>query len=384
MATLQCILLVCLGALVAQAINRVVRIGNPITPSSSGIDAPGTTFLINHLVHVDGVLFALRAYFRSDKPFWFQIWRPASNASSVGEFELISNTFVIPSLVDGEADIYLVDELLPCPVIHQEDRLGLSFIDSPGSVAYTFDASHPEAFVTFLDPTLSLDLYTIVKFDTLSFPYEFSIAAYVDTYLSNYNITPGVYSTECPTDLLIPDADIADELISVPPITGAPDTTSATDLQESDGSSETGTEGPAAEDGTGGQTVATGPGGETRVTATAGTIGSGGINSLDSVNGHQEPQVGPGPTSPPGPPSPAPPGPSNSDYQNALPTSNKDDFMSIDRWIYIFLAWLVLLTIFIVFIILYLVGARRHKNDTEENSDQQSLVDNEIHDEPTK
>ena len=336
--------MVCLGALAAQANGRVIRIGNPIKPSSSGAHISGATFIINDLVHADGVLFAFRAYFRSDKPFWFQIWRPASNVSGGGEFELISNTYVIPSLINEVEDIYLADEHIPCAVIHQDDRLGLSFIDTPGAVAYTFDASQPQVFVKIMDPTLSLDPHAVVQFDPLTFPYDFSVAAYVDTHLNNYNITPGDYSTNCPTDLMIPDVDIVNDLNPVPSTTGPPganDTTGPQGPQD-----DTGTEVPSGEDDT------TGSGDDMEASGTSG---------MDGSTGSQGERGPPGPPGPQGPP--GPPGPSTSDNHTALAASTEDDIMSSDLWIYIVLAWLLLLTIVIIIaIIVYLVKAHRRQN----------------------
>ena len=369
MKTLQCLLLVCLGTLAAQANNGAIRIGNPIISSSSGVSAPGTTFLINDLVHVDGVLFALRVYFRGNNPFWFQIWRPASNASSESEFELISKTYVIPTMMNGMEDIYLVGS---CAVIHQEDRLGLSFIDSPGAVAYTFDASHPEVLVTTMDPTLSLDIHTVVKFDPLTFPYDFSIAAYVDTHLENYDITPGVYSTNCPTDLWIPDVDVVNGPNPAPLITEARSVTDATGPQ-----GETSAEVPAGEDGADGQADVTEPSGDSDASGPEGPTegtGSDGINGLEGVTGPQGPQGEPGPPGPPGPSGPpGPPGPSASDDHNALPTSTQEDYESSYRWIYIFLIWLLILTIVtivsIVAIVVYLVKIHRRQKKDDETHD---------------
>ena len=81
---------------------NVVVIGNQLQASVSGVDVSGATFLLNDVILTRGVVFAYSAFFRSNKPLRFQIWRPSGNQKS---FRLISETRVIPSLVLDREDV---------------------------------------------------------------------------------------------------------------------------------------------------------------------------------------------------------------------------------------------------------------------------------------
>ena len=66
------------------------------------------------------------------------------------------------------------------------DRVGVMFLSKPGAIAYRFD---PDA-ITALGATLrnfngTVELGFKVEFSNLMFPYEFSLAGYID---------PGEYS----------------------------------------------------------------------------------------------------------------------------------------------------------------------------------------------
>ncbi len=51
----------------------------------------------------------------------------------------------------------------------------------PGSVAYTFNSSVPEALQHIADPNNAPAVGDTVTFDGLTYPYKFSAAAYIDT-----------------------------------------------------------------------------------------------------------------------------------------------------------------------------------------------------------
>jgi len=262
-------------AVISQTVqgDGVSRVGNAIQGSSSGVDTPGATFLINDFVLADGVLFAFRAYFRSDKPLYFQIWRPvaANDTSSDDDFSLVAGWRVIPSIVDDIEDIYITAKMLPCALVHSGDRLALSFTESPGAVAYVFDSSDPNAHGKTLDPASPPIEGDVVEFDPMIFPYDFSVAAYVDTdYQARLNISEENYNNECPTNLLIPDQDLLDDMTPSPPVTGAP-----------------GAQGPS---GPAGPVGAAGPGGPAGIAGVPGASGTDGVDGSVGATGMQGPQ----------------------------------------------------------------------------------------------
>ena len=81
---------------------RVVRIGNDLKPSASGVDVPGATFILNNAFLSDGVVFAFSAFFRSDKAMRFQVWRPTPSKK---DFQLIGEIEHIPSVMYSHEDV---------------------------------------------------------------------------------------------------------------------------------------------------------------------------------------------------------------------------------------------------------------------------------------
>lgn len=62
------------------------------------------------------------------------------------------------------------------------DRLGVAMEKVPGAIAYTFDASSPMALgYTATNVSNPTSLGQDVLFASLTFPYDFSMSAYVDT-----------------------------------------------------------------------------------------------------------------------------------------------------------------------------------------------------------
>jgi hypothetical protein len=90
-----------------------VKIGNDIRATTSGIDVVGATFLMNDEVQEEGVVFAFSAFFRTDSPMRFQIWRPLvqpkrPNSPAMNEknsFSLISELRTIPSVTEKREDV---------------------------------------------------------------------------------------------------------------------------------------------------------------------------------------------------------------------------------------------------------------------------------------
>ena len=349
----------------AATASQVSRVGNAIRRSSSGVDVPGATFLINDIVQADGVLFAFRAYFRSDKPVRFQIWRPTSDGSN-GTFELVSDTKVIPSLVDEMEDIYLAAKLVDCALVYQGDRLGLSFEEAPGAVAYSFDEADPKAFSTTLDPSTPLATNTILTFDSLVFPYDFSASAYVDTNLGAYTIDDSSHFVTCPTDLLIPDDDSVNDFTVAPPVTGAAGATGATGVAGPQG--ETGPQGPVGQDGAEGMTGVTGPAGvmgDIGATGPMGATGPQGINGLVGATGAQGPRGEQGKQGSAGPP--GPPGPLVDAEGNPVPITSENNSSSGGVMKYILLAWVGILTIIVIVVIIVIFVVMKRSSQPKED-----------------
>ncbi len=88
--------------------------------------------------------------------------------------------------------MYISGKLLPCARIENGDRMGVYMEEAPGAVAYTFDDSHPTALGHSLDDTnRPTEIGEVVRFDQLTFPYDFSVAAYIDTGLCLSRFTGG-------------------------------------------------------------------------------------------------------------------------------------------------------------------------------------------------
>jgi len=345
------LLTLCLLATLSTS-TRVSRIGNKMMASNSGVDVRGATFLINDIVMSPGVLYAFRAYFRSDSPLRFQIWRPNKANPSAPSFTLISDSRIIPSVVNEVEDMYLLGKFLPCSIVQQGDRLALYFEEAPGAVAYTFDASDPRVFGKSEDFNTALELGQIKEFDSLIFPYDFSVAAYVDTELSRYNLTNATYSVDCPTDLLIPDVDIVEDLLAEL-VTGAPGAVGATGPRGLQGDiGATGPQGLAGESGSAGLPGADGEDGATGATGPAGVPGVKGIDGTVGATGLQGPQGIQGPPGPPGPP-----GADSSSIETSDVVSNNEESKNS----LIVLVWLIILTITIIIILVIIVVIHRKK-----------------------
>ena len=82
----------------------MTKVGNDIKASASGVDIAGATLIMNDMILTEGVVFAYSAYFRSDKPVRFQIWRPVVNETT-NAYRLIGETRVIPSVKNDREDV---------------------------------------------------------------------------------------------------------------------------------------------------------------------------------------------------------------------------------------------------------------------------------------
>ena len=60
--------------------------------------------------------------------------------------------------------------------------MGVYFEESPGAVAYQFNGRSPMALAhERSNVSVPAEIGEVMAFDTLTFPYDFSIAAYLDT-----------------------------------------------------------------------------------------------------------------------------------------------------------------------------------------------------------
>ena len=86
--------------------DRVVRVGNECKASESGVDVPNTAFLLKDNIPNEGVVFAFSAFFRSNKPVRFQIWRPYVNGNDTdNEFQLRADIRHVPSVELAQEDV---------------------------------------------------------------------------------------------------------------------------------------------------------------------------------------------------------------------------------------------------------------------------------------
>ena len=85
----------------------MVKIGNEFRGSQSGVNVADVAFMVGNKIGVTGVVFAFSAYFRSDKPIQFQIWRPLSSSrgGSTNKFQLLQQVRTIPSVIDAREDV---------------------------------------------------------------------------------------------------------------------------------------------------------------------------------------------------------------------------------------------------------------------------------------
>ena len=68
-----------------------------------------------------------------------------------------------------------------CIQVQPGDRFGIHIEDTPGAVAYTFDASGALTMgYTNPDPSAPIQVDQVVTFDSLTFPYDFSVKCFYD------------------------------------------------------------------------------------------------------------------------------------------------------------------------------------------------------------
>ncbi len=196
--------------------------------------------------------------------------------------------------LSSSLQLYIISRLTePCIRVRSGDRLGVYFEESPGAISYRFNDQTPNAFAhTRENHTDPYGTREVVRFDSLVFPYDFSAAAHIDSFLDYYNDTdPDADYVPCPPELKIPDYNTSVVLTTTPePITGAPGATGPP-----------GPRGPTGRQGPAGQMGATGPQGpqgemgEPGVNGTAGATGPTGEVGATGMTGPDGPEGATGP-----------------------------------------------------------------------------------------
>lgn len=238
--------------------------------------------------------------------------------------------------------IYVVSKLASeCFHIRKDDRIGIYNEEAPSSVSYTFNMLIPSALSSRLaNMSQPNAIGEIVQFDTLQFPYDFLVAAYIDVSARSYPNTSGDW-VDCPKIQITNSSQV-------------------TDQQQQNNTQVV--VGPA------GATGATGPPGPTGVEGPAGLTGPTGIAGPKGDTGLVGP---PGPAGPAGPP--GPPGTSGNNVTGGNETETVKPAASSsntsDNSVVGLIAWLVILTIVVILlvalIVLLWIRMRKRQNDLE-------------------
>jgi len=352
------------------------RFGNELLASTNGVNKAGTTFLIQDISFDEGVLFAYSAFFQSNSRTRFQVFaheNPPENeaTSDVDYYRLKAETIVTPSVTNSREDVYIASRLTePCVRVEKGDVLGVYFEEAPGAVAYSFDGNFPAAlYHTNANLSDTAEIDDVIGFNKLTFPYDFALAAYIDTNLSRYDDSE---RPQCVPNLVIPDPDnvVAPSLTPSPPPTGAPGATGST-----------GPRGATGEAGATGAQGATGPQGATGVMGEQGVMGPAGATGAMGETGERGPEGVQGETGASGPQGErgekgdkgeqGPPGPlaTMDPAQLAAPSSGDENIFSNPIFVLILLIWAAVVTIVVVvLIIVIVVVARKSKNTTVEHT----------------
>lgn len=256
-----------------------------------------------------------------------------------------------------------------CVRVETADRIGVFLEESPGAISYTFQASNPSSFVpadgNVSDPFVLGD---IAAFDTLTFPYEFSVAAYIDTDLGQYNESGDTDYPPCPRNLLIPEHGVTGPTVpALPPPTGRPGDPGPQGppgprgltgpqgqqgIQGEDG--EQGPEGPAGSQGP------IGPAGQNGSRGPSGPAGGQGPTGPQGEKGEQGERGAPGPQGPPGDRSGTVDTPQAVIGEDDGFFDDPDVVMGLAIWLFI-----VTLVIIVLVIVLALLYFRREKKKKE-------------------
>ena len=81
------------------------QIGNDLAGSLSGVDVPKVAFLLDDLILQEGIVYAYSAFWRTDTPVRFQIWRLSCAQQGCKTFALVDEIRVIPSVIKQREDV---------------------------------------------------------------------------------------------------------------------------------------------------------------------------------------------------------------------------------------------------------------------------------------
>ena len=243
-------------------------------------------------------------------------------------------------------------------LVRNGDRLGVYFEDAPSAVAYVFDENHPSALSALVDEPVPVNNVTL--FDSLDFPYDFSLAGYFTTNIDQYNVTNdtdaadvGAQYVDCPVGMRIDDfVPLELNTTTAVPVTGRPGDTGATGPSGDVGA--TGPMGATGEQGVGlpGATGETGPLGPQGAMGDMGMTGATGPMGRDGSVGATGPR---GERGPPGDVTVVGNG-------TALASTDDDDDDSVTVVSIILLVWLIILTIVLLILLVCLcVAYRRYR-----------------------
>ena len=229
--------------------------------------------------------------------------------------------------------------------VQRGDRLGVYFEEAPGAVAYTFDADSPTALGTTVEQAVMVGNKTF--FNSLSFPYDFSLAAYFDADIETYNDSLSESQfVSCPRGLLVDDfVPIALNTTTIAPITGRPG-----DTGPPGPTGEQGEQGPAGADGLDGMMGATGERGDAGEDGALGPMGSTGWTGAAGEAGEKGERGAAGSAG------------------RGTAVASTDDDQGIQVISIILLIWLIIVTILlIIFIIITVCVYRRYRRHIREH-----------------
>ena len=271
--------------------------------------------------------------------------------------------------------------------VRAADRIGVYVEEAPGAIAYTFDGASINALihtaVNVSDPQpVAVD--DVVEFGSLTFPYDFSVTAYIDTNMTLYNDTDDDFPA-CPKGLIIPpygDATLP-PTSPAPPVTGRPGADGATGPQGIKGND--GVNGSQGEQGEHGEQGETGEQGEQGVMGAAGFNGSVGATGVRGSMGYNGSTGVKGDTGAVGPVGPRglpgavvtvqPPEPANVQAEDDGLFSNPTYIMGLSIWV------VVVSIIVVIAIIVFAVTHRMRREPREtvyvDRKPQPLMADNE-------
>lgn len=351
-----------------------------------------SVFLLNGGDIPDGLFYGIRAVFWDDVTrVTFQVWRPAVNATVPNQYRLVAlyPPFSSQGRLFTEQSIYLNNFLLwngnansdlqlSCFNVMAGDKIGIYFENTAatnlGTIPYVFSTGG--LVQTYITLASSSNNYTdeftmndIATFDTGVFPWQFQIAAAIET-------DP---TAPCNTLVMPGDQPVTQVQMTTPPVTGPPGPPGATGA--------TGPAGPIGSEGSAGDQGPPGPIGATGEQGSPGPIGPPGPVGATGYGetGDQGP-VGPpgsmgaiGNTGPQGVEGPiGPPGPDG----QLLETGASTGTLNNDNIVQGLLIWLAILSFIVLVILISIIalfccycGRQRQRKRERDEAAKTPLVD---------